>query len=227
MISVRIFNTPVKIKIVVLPMLIVLWAGITWLGLYWHPERNFWQGLLIGFISMIFFALSDFGHPFGHIFSARYAGAPMDEILLSGGMPRTLYWNNDVSPNVHRMRAMGGLIFNLVSFLLSITIFQIASGHSIVRELMGWSAAGHGLIFVMSLIPLPMIDGGTLLKWTLVARGRTEAEADDLVRRVDWTFGFVVVIAGIIFAFMKMWVIGLIDIIAGVIIFSITARKIR
>jgi hypothetical protein len=227
MISVRIFNTPVKIKFVVLLMLIVLWAGITWLGLYWHPERSLWQGLLIGFVSMIFFALSDFGHPFGHIFSARYAGAPMDEILLSGGMPRTLYWNNDVLPNVHRMRAMGGLIFNLISFLLSITIFQIASDHSIVREWMGWSAAGHGLIFVMSLIPLPMIDGGTILKWTLVARGRTEAEADDLVRRVDWILGFVAVMAGIILAVVKMWVVGLISIVAGVIILGITARQIQ
>ncbi len=227
MISVKIFSTPVKIKIVVLPMLIVLWGGITWLGLYWHPARSFWQGLLIGFVSTLLFSLSDFGHPFAHIFSARYAGAPMDEILFSGGMPRTLYWNNEVSPNVHRMRAMGGLIYNLVGLLLSIAIFQIASGHSIVREWMGWSAVGHGLILVMSLIPLPMIDGGTIFKWTLVARGKTEAEADDLVRRVDWILGFVVVMAGIILAFIKMWIIGLISIVAGVIILSLTVRKIR
>ena len=227
MISVRIFSTPVKIKIVVLPMFIVLWGGITWLGLYWHPERSFWQGLLIGFVSTVLLFLSDFGHPFGHIFSARYAGAPMDEILLSEGMPRTLYWNNDVSPNVHRMRAMGGLIYNLVGLLLSITIFQIASGHAIARELMGWSAFGHGLIFVESLIPLPMIDGGTILKWTLVARGKTEAEADDLVRRVDWILGFVAVMAGIILAFIKIWIVGLISIVAGVIILGITARKIQ
>ena len=227
MISVRIFSTPVKIKIVVLPMFIVLWGGITWLGLYWHPERSFWQGLLIGFASTVLLFLSDFGHPFAHIFSARYAGAPMDEILFSESMPRTLYQNNDVSPNVHRMRAMGGLIYNLVGLLLSLTIFQIASGDSIVRELMGWSAFGHGLILVMSLIPLPMVDGGTIFKWTLVARGKTEAEADDLVRRVDWILGFVLVIAGIILAFMKMWMIGLIGIVAGVIILSLTMRKIR
>ena len=122
---------------------------------------------------------------------------------------------------------MGGLIYNLVGLLLSITIFQIASGNAITRELMGWSAFGHGLIFVESLIPLPMIDGGTILKWTLVARGKTEAEADDLVRRVDWILGFVAVVAGIILAFMKIWMVGLISIVAGVIILGITARKIQ
>ncbi len=72
-----------------------------------------------------------------------------------------------------------------------------------------------------------MIDGGTIFKWTLVARGKTEAEADDLVRRVDWILGFVVVMAGIILAFIKMWIIGLISIVAGVIILSLTVRKIR
>jgi hypothetical protein len=72
-----------------------------------------------------------------------------------------------------------------------------------------------------------MVDGGTILKWTLVARGKTEAEADALVRRIDWILGFVFVIAGIGFAFIKMWIIGLIGIGAGVIILSIAAGKIR
>jgi len=227
MISFRLFNTSVKIKNVVLLVFIVLWGGITWLGFYWHSGRSLWQGLLIGFVSTILFSLSDFGHPFAHIFSARQAGAPMDEILFAEGMPRTLYQNNDVSPNVHRMRAIGGLIYNLVGLLLSLIILEIASGNSIARELMGWSAFGHGLIFVMSLIPLPIVDGGTIFKWTLVARGKTEAEADGLVRRVDWILGFLVAVAGIILAFMNMWIIGLISIVAGVIILSITARKIQ
>ena len=227
MISTRIFGTPVKVKLIIFVYIAVLWGIITWLGLYWHPERGFWQGLLIGFVSWIFLSISDLGHPVAHIFSARYAKAPMDEILLSEGMPRTLYWNNDVSPNVHRMRAMGGLIFNMLALLLSSGIYGIAPSNSLVREWMGWSAFGHGLILVAGLLPLPMVDGGTILKWTLVARGKTEAEADALVRRIDWILGFVFVIAGIGFAFIKMWIIGLIGIGAGVIILSIAAGKIR
>lgn len=37
----------------------------------------------------------------------------------------------------------------------------------------------------MSLSPVPEVDGGTLLKWTLLARGKSEQEADTLVHRVD------------------------------------------
>lgn len=227
MIAVRIFDTPVKVNIRVLPLLILLWGGVTWLGLSWHPERGFWQGLLIGLISTLLLLVVDFGHALAHIFSARYAGAPMDELLISGDMPRTLYHNNDVAPNIHRLRALGGPIFNLAGLLLSLAIFQIASGRSVAREWMGWSAAGHGLLLVMSLMPLPMVDGGTLLKWTLVAKGKTETEADGLVRRVDRILGFVVVMAGVGLAFIKIWMIGLISIGAGIIILSIAAGKIR
>lgn len=227
-ISIRFFNTPIKIKFVVLPIILVLWGGITWFGLLWHPERNFWQSLLIGFVSTVLLALADFAHPLAHIFSARYAGAPMDEIVISSEMPHTLYQNNDVAPNVHRMRALGGPIFNLAGLLVSLIIFQLSSVHSIAREWMGWSAVGHGYILVASLLPLPMVDGGTILKWTLVAKGKTEAEADDLVRQINWILGLVIAMAGIGLAFFtKLWIIGLIGIGIGVIILSIATGKIR
>ncbi|MEO8956755.1 MAG: hypothetical protein ABI465_19565, partial [Ktedonobacteraceae bacterium] len=87
MVSLRIFGTPVKVKGTVLVPIIALWAGVTWLGFYWHPERGFWQGVLIGFVTVILLMPADFGHALAHIFSARSAGAPMDEILISAGMP--------------------------------------------------------------------------------------------------------------------------------------------
>jgi len=133
MVSLRIFGTPVKVKIKVLIIIAALWGSVTWLGLYWHPERGFWQGLLIGFVSAILLLIAEFGHAFAHIFSARCAGAPMDEILLSLDMPRTLYWNNDVPPNVHRKRAMGGPIFNALGFLLSIVIYGAVSILSLIH----------------------------------------------------------------------------------------------
>lgn len=83
-ISIKLFSTTVKIKFVVLPIVLVLWGGLTWFELHSHLERTFWQALLIGLVSTVLLALADFGHPFGHIFSARYAGAPMDEILKIG-----------------------------------------------------------------------------------------------------------------------------------------------
>jgi Zn-dependent protease len=116
----------------------------------------------------------DLGHALAHIFSARYAGAPMDDVRLSGGMPRTLYSNNDVSPDVHRIRALGGLVFNLLGFLLSSLTYLAVPHRSVARELAATSAAGHALLLIASLMPVPVVDGGTLMKWTLVAHGRTE-----------------------------------------------------
>ena len=71
-------------------------------------------------MSMILLIFADFGHAIAHIFSARYAKAPMDEILITAGMPRTLYTDNNVSPATHRMRAFGGPVFSTLGLLLSI-----------------------------------------------------------------------------------------------------------
>ena len=96
-----------------------VWVALTWWGRHAHQGRGMWHGSLIGLATLIVLIPVDLGHALAHIFSARYAGAPMDEVRLSGGMPRTLYWNNEVSPDVHRIRALGGLVFNLLGSLLS------------------------------------------------------------------------------------------------------------
>jgi hypothetical protein len=226
-ISTRVFGTPVKASFSILPIIIVLWAGITWLGLHWHPERGFWQGLLIGAVSSILLFFADFGHAVAHIFSARYAGAPMDEILIAGDMPRTIYYKNDVAPRVHRMRAMGGPIFSIVGFLLSIAIYGIAANHPILREFAAWSALGHGLILIGSMLPLPIVDGGTILKWTLVESGRPEREADRTIQRVDFAIGIAGVILGLGLIVMRMWIAGVIVVGISIVILAVAAGKIQ
>jgi hypothetical protein len=168
MISVRIFRTPVNVKLTVLPILILLWGGLTWYGMYSHPEPGFWLSLLIGLAASTLLVLADFGHALAHIFSARIAGAPMDEILIAGDMPRTIYHNNDVAPAVHRRRALGGPVFNAIGLLLSLGVFALVRGSMVAQELMAFSAVGHGLLLIMSMFPLPMVDGGTILKWAWV-----------------------------------------------------------
>lgn len=227
MITFRIFKTPVKINIKILPLLLLVWGGVTWFGIYQHPERGFWQAVLIGLVTSILLFIAEFGHALAHIFSARYAGAPMDEVVITADMPRTLYQNNAVAPKTHRMRALGGPIFNLGCFLISMAIFAISPGASILHEWMAWSAGGHGLLFIMSLVPLPPVDGGAILKWTLVQSGRTESEADKLVRQVDWGIGIILVTAGIVLLFMRIWIIGLILLVVGGAVFGVTAGKIR
>jgi hypothetical protein len=111
---------------------------------------------------MILLSVAEIGHALAHILSTRYAGAPMDELLLS-----------------------------------------------------------------LAALPLPIVDGGTLVKWTLVARGRTETEADEIVRRVDWVMGIVGVLIGVGFIAMQMWIAGVILVGIGVVVMGIAAGKIR
>jgi hypothetical protein len=227
MITIRIFETPVRIKPTVLPLLLLGWAGVTWLGIYWHPRRSVWQGLLIGFLSFLLLMFADFGHALAHIFSARYAKAPMDEILIAGDMPRTIYLDNDVAPRTHWMRALGGPIFSASFLLLSLGFFAIAPQSSILRELTAWSTAGHAFIFLGSLLPLPIVDGGAILKWLLVERGKTEREAEATIKRVNLAMVLLAVITGIILVVMRMWIAGAAFIVASGVIFSVATGKIK
>jgi len=229
MVSLRIFGTPVKVNATFLIPIVVVWGGITWLESSWHPERAFWQAVLMGSATMLLLLVVEIGHALAHIFSARAAGAPMDELLLSlsAGMPRTLYWNNEVSPDVHRIRALGGPIFNAVGLLLSAGIYAATSGNAIARELAAWSAGGHGLLLTLSLLPVPMVDGGTLLKWTLVARGGTATEADEMIRLLDWVMGIAGGLIGVGFIVMQMWGAGAILVGSGAVVIAIAEGKIR
>jgi hypothetical protein len=227
MVTVKVFGTPMKVKMIFMFYILILWAILTWLETAWHPEMASWEAVLIGLAVVLVLIPADVGHAVAHIFSARWAGAPMDEILLSAGMPRTLYWNNAVSPNTHRLRAIGGPLFNMVALLLSLAIYALLASNSIIRELATWSALGHALILMMSLVPLPVVDGGTLLKWTLVARGRTEKQADAAVRRLDWVIGSLTEIAGLVLVASRLWIAGGILVGLGMVVIAITAGKIH
>ena len=139
---------------------------------------------------------ADVGHAMAHTVSARMAGAPMDEILLSSEMPRTLYENNDVVPGVHIMRSMGGPIFSLMCVILSLLWRSLSPRKSISRELAEISLVGHGFILLGSVAPLPMVDGGIILKWRLVQAGRSVEQADQTVRRASCGLGAALLVAG-------------------------------
>jgi hypothetical protein len=61
------------------------------------------------------------------------------------------------------------------------------------------------LIITGSLAPLPIVDGGSLLKWTLVENGRTPAEADQIVRQAGVVTGIATSSAGAMLATCRRW----------------------
>ncbi|MFQ5343836.1 MAG: hypothetical protein ACE5F6_20020 [Anaerolineae bacterium] len=221
-----VLNTPVKVKPAVLGNILALWGMLSWMAGRRRPERSWPARLLVGGLAMVTLVIADIGHAMAHIVSARYAGAPMDEILVSQEMPRTIYYDNDVPPQAHRMRALGGPIYSALGLLSSLAVRGLVPRTSAVHEIAGWSAVGHGFI-LGSIAPLPPVDGGSILKWTLVERGRTPAEADAVVQRLDLAIGGAATAAGVAFASRRRWLPALGLIGAGAIAIGAALGKIR
>ena len=199
------WGTPVRVRPVVLANLAGLWVGLSWLASRRHPAWRLGRRLIAGAASALALLSADLGHAVAHIVSANWAGAPMDYVLVSAGMPRTVYLDDEVSPQAHRRRAMGGPILNGVGFLVSLVLRTLAPRSSVPREVLDWSCLGHGLLLLGSLAPLPMVDGGSLLKWTLVERGRSPEQADAVVRQAGLGLGAGAAAAGLALAARRRW----------------------
>jgi len=222
-----VWSTHIKVKPTVLGNLLVGWVALSWLAGQQLPESSWAARLLVGALSLAALLVADFGHVLSHIVSARFAGAPMDEILVSAGMPRTLYFDNDVPPQTHRMRSLGGPIYSALGLVVSLFLRTLTPYGSLARVVADWSCIGHSLILAGSLAPLPVVDGGVILKWTLVERGRTPAEADTVVRRLNLAIGAVALAAGVVLAVLRYWLPGLGLAAAGTIAIGAGLGKIR
>ena len=187
----RFNGVPIVVRSDFWPVPILLTGFLAWLAGLRNPRRTWLQRLGVGLLAMLVALPADVGHAMAHIFSAHLAGAPMDEILLSSGMPRTLYNNNDVLPQVHIHRALGGPIFSLIGSLLSLLWWRLSPHGSLSHDLAEVSLAGHSTILFGSLAPVPVVDGGTILKWKLVEAGQSIDQADKTVHQTSLGLGAV------------------------------------
>lgn len=186
-------GVPVKVRPSFWPMWLSGWPALISLAKRRRPERSWKESILMGTAAMPIPLTADLGHALAHTVSAKVAGAPMDEIRLAADMSRTIYFDNDVSPDTHRIRALGGPVFSGLGFLLSLIWRRFSKPGSSSRELAGISCASHGMLFAGSLMPVAIVDGGTLLKWTLIDKGWTAEEADKQVQRAGIGTGIIVV----------------------------------
>jgi hypothetical protein len=185
----RFNGVPVVAQPVFFPIPFMLWGLMTWLAGLRHPGWSWLQRLLGGALASQIATAADLGHAMAHTESARLAGAPMDKILLSSGMPRTLYNDNDVPPATHIKRASGGLVYNTLCLALSLLWRSLSRPGSYSRDLADLSCLSQGFILGASLVPMPMVDGGTILKWKLVERGETPVEAEQKVKQTSAAAG--------------------------------------
>lgn len=186
----RVFGAPLTIKgWEVLPLAEVLDFGL----LYWlfgraHPERSAAQKAELAALATPVVAGLEWCHNLSHAAAAQAVGKPMDEFKILVGTPRLQYWElNDesVTPRQHILRASGGPLFNALILPLLALLRRLAPVGSKRFEVVNAGWWMNLIILAAGLLPIPGLDGGAMLKWGLVTRGKSHAQADETVRKVN------------------------------------------
>jgi hypothetical protein len=186
----EIFDTPItadKFTWVPLTQLIV-WLFFTRRAAKNNPERTTFSWTVEGLLKMIVMLSSEWCHNLAHAFSAKAVGKPMDQMKIQMGMPRCVYYqlnDEDVTPRQHIIRSLGGPVFNLLLVPILAGLRSITKPRSIARETANTALNTNLFLSFISLLPIPGIDGGPLLKWSLVEKGYEIEAADEVVQKAN------------------------------------------
>lgn len=186
----RAFGTPVVVKgwtwlpaAEVVAALVLAWAD----GRR-RPQHAWRRRLLTGAAMMPVVLGSEWCHNFAHAMAAQAVGRPMDAMRIFWGTPLLVYYDLEdptVTPRRHILRALGGPIFNMLVAPLAWLLRRRTRPGTLARDVADAAVATNVFIGTVGLVPIPGIDGGAVTKWALVARGRTPAQADIAVQKIN------------------------------------------
>jgi len=204
---------------------LITWPIMAWVAKMRIPERSWWQSLGIGALTMPIVLGSEWCHNLAHAAAARLVGKPMDAIRITWGMPLVVYYDiNDetVTPRQHIIRALGGPLFNMLVLPIALFLRRCTQSESMVRDIANAAVETNTLLPAVGLLPIPSIDGGPILKWSLVEKGHTLEAADMIVRKVDGVLGLFLTLAGALSFKKRRWLLGGLLIQLAVIALSVT-----
>lgn len=167
---------------------VILWAVFTRIASRRKPGNSRIQWSREGFLKMVVVLGSEWCHNLAHLITSNWIGKPMDRMRIQAGMPRCIYHEiNDrgVTPRQHIARALGGPVINSALLPVARTGRRLTKPDSILGETAKTAYQTNLFLSLISLLPIPGIDGGPILKWSLVDRGKTIEEADQIVKKVN------------------------------------------
>jgi Zn-dependent protease len=190
----HLFGTPVVVKgRTWLPLTeLVVWAIMAWLAGRGRSDRSRWKRMGIGVLTMSAILGSEWCHNLAHAAAARLVGKPMDALRVTWGMPLVVYHDlhdETVTPRQHIFRALGGPVFNAGLLPLAFLFKKSTREGSALRDVANATVGMNTFLCTASLLPIPGIDGGPILKWSLVERGYTPEKADEKVMAVNRAVG--------------------------------------
>lgn len=228
----NVFGTPVVVKgWTGVPLIeLVAWGILSWVARRKRPDWSWRKQAYAGGVTTIILLGSEWCHNLAHTAVASKIGKPVNAIRIFWGTPLLIYYDiNDqnVTPRQHMMRALGGPVFNALMVPLAWLIkhFALKAGEasealkagearkaretqegSIIRYAADFALGTNIVLSTASLIPIPGIDGGPLLKWSLVDRGHCPEEADEIVKGVNrFVGGGLAVASGVAFKKRRKW----------------------
>lgn len=189
-----VFDTPLVVKRWTwLPMLeLASWGVLTVVAGRKQPDWSRSKKISAGALTTIIMFGSEWCHILAHTAVAHWIGKPVDAIRIFWGTPLLIYYDiNDqkVSPRQHILRAIGGPVFNALMVPLSWLAKHLTREGTLKRYAADFALGTNGFISTVSLLPIPGIDGGPIIKWSLVESGRSPEEADTMIKGVNRALG--------------------------------------
>lgn len=209
----KIFGTPIVVKgITWLPLVELVMTGfMAWVAGKRRPERSWLERLGIGALTMPIAVGSEWCHNLAHAAAAKLVGKPMDVLRITWGTPLVVYHDisdESLTPRQHIIRSLGGPVFNALAVPVALLFRRRTHPDSVGRDVANAALGANAFLGTAALLPIPGIDGGPILKWSLVERGRTPDEADLVVRKVDGVLGTVLAASGVVAFKKRRWLLG-------------------
>jgi Zn-dependent protease len=190
---------------------LAVWAIMAWVAGRGHSDRSWWKRLGVGGLTMTTILGSEWCHNLAHAAAAWLVGKPMDALRVTWGMPLVVYHDiqdETVTPSQHILRALGGPVFNALLLPLALLFRRFTREESVPRDVANAAVGMNTFLCTASLLPIPGIDGGPILKWSLVERGHTPEAADGMVKGADRVAGVGLGIAAGMALGKRRWLLG-------------------
>jgi Zn-dependent protease len=206
------FGTPIVVKgWTGLPLIeLVVWGILSWLAGHKRPDWSRQKQAYAGAVTTIIMLGSEWCHNLAHTAIASRIGKPVDAVRIFWGTPLLIYYDindHEVIPRQHILRALGGPVFNALMVPLAGFAKHFSREASLTRYAADFALGTNAFISSLSLLPIPGIDGGPLLKWLLVEGGHSPEQADEVVKGVNrFLGGGLAVASGVALKKRRVWI---------------------
>jgi Zn-dependent protease len=190
----QVFGAPLVVKgWSGLPVIELLaWGILSRVAGHKHSGWSTGKQVCAGAVNTVILLGSEWCHNLAHTFVASLIGKPVDAIRIFWGTPLLIYYDiNDrqVTPRQHILRALGGPVFNAMAMPIAWLARRLTRQGTFTHYVADFAFGTNAVLSTVSLLPIPGIDGGPLLKWSLVETGRSPEQADETIKMVNRYLG--------------------------------------